>query len=235
MSDDMLNTESQPLTTESVRVGLPVNGKVTRLVLAGAMVDIGLPNEALLHLSQVGKSDLRNIEEAFQVGDAIEAFIFRVDGDGQRIALTTVKPPAVSWRDVEIGNVYQGKVVRIEKFGAFVDIGAERPGMVHVSEMGDAYVQSPEDVVRVGDIIEVRVLKYNHKKRQIDLTMKTPREEIHIEIEDDASIPTAMELALRRAQATNKRGGNDRSNRKQNRYDDERDDIIRRTLRNQYK
>lgn len=236
MSEQTSNTESQPITPENVRVGLPVSGKVTRLVLAGAMVDIGLPNEALLHLSQVGKSDLRNIEEAFQVGDKVDAFVYRVDAQHQRIALTTIKPPAVSWRDVEVGNVYQGKVVRIEKFGAFVDIGAERPGMVHVSEMGDDYVQSPEDVVRVGDIIEVRVLKYNAKKRQIDLTMKTPREEMRLEFEEDQqSIPTAMELALRRAQASNRRSGNERANRKQSRYDDERDDIIRRTLRNQYK
>lgn len=233
MSEEMNNA---PLTMETIRTGTAVQGTVTRLVLAGAMLDIGIGQEALLHLSQVGRNDFRNIEDVFQVGDVVEGYVYKVDRDNQRVSLTMIKPAAVQWNDIEVGRSFQGKVVRIEKFGAFVDIGAERPGMVHVSEMGDDYIQSPEDVVRVGDIIEVRVLKMNRKKRLIDLTMKSPKEDMRVQIEEEQDhIPTAMELALRRAQATNKRGDN-RNSRRDRRYnDDEQDEIISRTLKHQYK
>jgi predicted RNA-binding protein with RPS1 domain len=113
------------------------------------------------------------------------------------------------WDSIQRNTLYNGIITRIEKFGAFVDIGAERPGMVHVSEMADGYVQSPSDVVKVGQAVEVRVIKLNKKNRQIDLTMKTPKEEVAKvaapEAAEDENLPTAMELALRRARAMSER------------------------------
>ncbi|HMK08137.1 MAG TPA: S1 RNA-binding domain-containing protein, partial [Anaerolineales bacterium] len=92
-----------------------------------------------------------------------------------------------------------GKVVSMERYGAFVDIGAERSGLVHVSEMGDDYVARPEDVVKVGDAVEVVVLEADRKKKQIRLSMKAAQV---AEVEEEADEPapaTAMEIALRRA------------------------------------
>ena len=66
----------------------------------------------------------------------------------------------------------KGKVVRLENFGAFIDIGAARPGLVHVSELSSDYVTNPADIVSVGDEVEVRVVELDRKKRQIRLSMK---------------------------------------------------------------
>jgi predicted RNA-binding protein with RPS1 domain len=66
----------------------------------------------------------------------------------------------------------KGKVVRLEKFGAFVEIGAERPGLVHISEMAHGYVKQPSDVVNEGDEIEAQILDFNRRKKQIKLSMK---------------------------------------------------------------
>lgn len=222
----------EPIT---LNTGDAVNGPVTRLVLSGAFVALGDGREGLLHVSQMGKVPLKNIEDLIKVGDTVEAYVLRVDGD--RVALTTQKPPTVSWDTIREGNVYRGTVVRIEKYGAFVDIGAERPGMVHVSEMGDGYVKSPDEAVRVGDVIEVRVLNYNRKRRQIDLTMKESSPAISaVADDDDSNLPTAFELAMREAQKGKARRGASRNDtNRRNRHDYDADDILRRTLRSHNK
>ncbi len=222
--------------TITINTGDAVRGTVTRLVLSGAFVALGDGREGLLHVSQMGKVPFKNIEDLIKVGDTVEAFVLKVDGD--RVALTTQKPPAVSWDTIREGDVFRGTVIRIEKYGAFVDIGAERPGMVHVSEMGDDYVQSPDEVVRVGDVIEVRVLKYNRKRRQIDLTMKENAAPAPMQVEEsDEDLPTAFELAMRKAQQGQPRRGASRNDaNRRNRYNDyDADDIIRRTLKSHNK
>lgn len=184
-----------------LRTGQAVNGTVKKLELYGAFVDIGVGQDALLHISQLGQSNVRNVEDVVKVGDQIEAYILKVHPDTQRIALTLVKPPALSWDEIKMNSVFTGEVVRIETYGVFVDIGAERAGMVHVSELASGFVKSPGDVVKIGDQVEVRVIKLNRKKRQIDLSMKIVEEIVIEEEEDQEEVPTAMALALRRAMA----------------------------------
>ena len=210
-------TEEMPLHPEDLMPGTSVTGKVTCLVLAGAMVDIGMGEDALLHLSQLGQSDFRNIGDVYNEGDEIESFVLKVDPQTNYVALTMVKPPALPWETIRNGETYRGTVERIENFGAFIDIGAERPGMVHVSEMADGYVQSPTDIVNVGDEVDVRVIKVDRRRRQIDLSMKTPMEEIQ-EILQPEEVPTAMEVAMRRAQRAARR--QNRKKRRRNEYDD---------------
>ena len=90
-------------------------------------------------------------------------------------------------------------MVRLEKFGAFVDIGAERPGLVHVREITIGRVGHPDEVVMLGEEVEVQVLRVNRKKRQIDLSMRVLEQQAVDEVEDDTPTATAMELALRSA------------------------------------
>ena len=68
----------------------------------------------------------------------------------------------------------KGKVVRLETFGVFVEIGAERPGLIHISELSHAYVRTPGEVVREGDEVEAKVLEVNRRK-QIKLSIKASR------------------------------------------------------------
>jgi predicted RNA-binding protein with RPS1 domain len=73
----------------------------------------------------------------------------------------------------------KGKVDRLETYGAFVDIGAERPGLVHVSEMSHDYVKNPAEVLKVGDEVEAKILDVDRRKKQIRLSIKaaTPKPE----------------------------------------------------------
>ena len=93
-----------------------------------------------------------------------------------RIELTMIKPLGLEWREIDKDMVLKGKVVRIENFGVFVDIGAERPGLVHISEITHDYIKTPNDVVKEGDEVQVKVLAVNRQKKQIKLSMKALEE-----------------------------------------------------------
>lgn len=213
-----------------------VKGTVKRLELYGAFVDIGIGQDALLHISQLGKPNVRNVEDVVKPGEEITAYVLKVDKDAGRVALSLVKPPAVTWDDIREGMTLHGTVTRLESYGAFLDVGAERDAMVHVSELSSGFVNSPSDVVKVGDVVEGRVIKINRKKRQIDMSLKAAEAPVAAQVaaaDDDGDVPTAMELALRQAmedELPRRRDRKDRKRDKQRRYE-EREEIFARTLR----
>lgn len=231
-------TQPAPSSLEELVPRMELRGKVKRVELFGAFVDIGVGQDALLHISQLGQQNVRNVEDVVKEGDEVTVYVLRVDPAERRVAVSLVKPPAVTWDELSENSIVSGTVVRVESFGVFVDIGAERPGMVHVSELASGFVKSPSDVVKVGDRVQARVIKVNRKKRQIDLSMKS------LEVEDASAaapdeeteaVPTAMELALRRAMAAADTGGTTRRARdvkpKASKHLREQDEIIARTLR----
>ncbi len=225
-----------PITSiDDLTPGTELTGKVKRLELYGAFVDIGIGQDALLHISQLSKANIRNVEDALNVGEDITVYILKVDANAKRVALSTQKPPEVSWENIRAGSKLTGTVIRIENFGVFVDVGTERPGMVHVSELAEGFVQNPSDVVSVGQEVKVRVLKVNSKKRQIDLSMKAPEEIYESEVADgeEEAMPTAMEMAFKRAMSEGGDGSDQQTQqRKQSkRSRDQQEDIIARTLR----
>lgn len=218
----------------ALTVGVEVKGRVRRIGIYGALVDIGTGQDALLHISQLARKDKRNIEDVAPPGSELTAFVYKTRKDGY-IALTMEKPPLVPWGKIRQGRTYRGQVIRVEDFGVFVDFGAERPGMVHVSEMSDNYVRTPSDVAAVGQAVEVRVIKKNGRSRQIDLTMKAPpeEEEIGIDEDDEEAVPTAMAQAFRRAMANEpaQEAAENHRERAPSRHRRQQEDILARTLR----
>ncbi len=226
-----------PTSVDALAPGMEIRGTVKRIELYGAFVDIGVRQDGLLHVSQLGKPNVRNVEDVVKVGQEITAFVLRIDRENNRIALSLVKPPAVTWDDLQEGQMVAGTITRIENYGVFVDIGAERQGMIHVSELASGFVNSPSDVVKVGDQVNARIIRLNRKKKRIDMSLKAHEEPIQMpeETEEDR-VPTAMELALRRAmegrdeeEAPARREPQTRQQGKKRAQ--ELDDILERTLR----
>jgi ribosomal protein S1 len=157
------------------------------------------------------------VEDVLEVGQKIEVWVKRVFPKKNRVELTMIEPLPLEWREIKEGIVVKGTIERLEKYGAFVEIGAERPGLVHISELAHGYIRSPEDAVHVGEEVEVKVLSVNRRRKQIKLSMKAVIEnplEIAKKIqksepetgEPDKPVPTAMELAMRQAMERSQNG-----------------------------
>ncbi|MDF1499806.1 MAG: S1 RNA-binding domain-containing protein [Anaerolineales bacterium] len=197
MSDKEKQTPGQTLS--SIKPGQKIKGTISKVELFGAFVDVGLDHPGLVHISQLKRGRVNRVQDIVKEGDEVEVWVQKVDPASNRLELTMIKPVEVKWNDLKPGTTYPGQVMRIENFGVFVDIGAERHGLVHVSEMRDDYVRDPAELVSVGDTIDVKVLEIDRKKRQIRLSMKESPEEILEDVEPEEAIPTAMEIALRQA------------------------------------
>jgi predicted RNA-binding protein with RPS1 domain len=191
-------------------------GSVVKTTLAGAVVDIGLEKPGVVHISQLQKEPVNRVEDVLKVGQTVDVWVRRVEPKKGRIELTMIEPLALEWREIEKGMVVKGKVTRIEKFGVFVDIGAERPGLIHISELTHDYIRDPREVVKEGDEVEAKVLDVNRRKKQIKLSRKAVEERpLPVErparkgrekskpeeepAEKEEPTPTAMEIALREA------------------------------------
>jgi small subunit ribosomal protein S1 len=147
-----------------------LTGKVVKTTLAGAVVDIGQNVPGILHISQIQNDPVKKVDELLQVGQSIDVWVRRTKAD--RIELTMIEPLGLDWKELKPEMTVKGKVVRLETYGAFVEIGAERPGLVHISEMAHGYVKTPQEVVKEGDEIDVMVLDVDRKKKQIRLSIK---------------------------------------------------------------
>jgi small subunit ribosomal protein S1 len=172
-----------------IRPKMQLKGTVSKIKLAGAVVDVGLSKPGVLHISQIVSPDnqpIKRVEDVLKEGQQIDVWVKKVvrKDDEERFELTMIHPLDLEWRDIKVGNPVKGKVVRLEKFGAFVEIGAERPGLIHISEMAHGYVKQPSDVVKEGDEVEVQIIDVNRRKKQIKLSMKALQPEPEPEVKE---------------------------------------------------
>jgi ribosomal protein S1 len=198
---------------KDIKVKERYTGKVLKTTLQGALVDIGSQIPAFIHISQAVKDGdprqpINSIEEVLEKGQEVDFWVKRVRKD--RIELTMKEPLKLEWREIKPGMTVKGTVVRLETFGVFLEIGAERPGLIHISELSHSYVRTPGELVREGDEIEAQVLEVNRRKKQIKLSVKAllevpapPEPEQHSGEEEKQEEPeqdlTAMEIAFQQA------------------------------------
>jgi ribosomal protein S1 len=147
-----------------------LKGKVIKTTIAGAIVDIGQKVPGVIHISQLQKDPVNRVEDIVQVGKEVDVWVRRVHDD--RVELTMVEPLSLEWRELKPDMLVKGKVSRLETYGAFVEIGAERPGLVHVSEISHNYVKNPSEVLKEGDEVEAKILDVDRRKKQIRLSIK---------------------------------------------------------------
>ncbi len=166
---------------QTLAVGQRLRGKVTRLQPFGAFVDLG-GVDGLIPASELSHARVR-VEDVLKVGDEVEVDVLKIEPDPKdktgrrpRIALSlkaTQQDPWVAHAGaLTEGQTLAGKVMRLEKFGAFVELFGGVEGLVHVSELSDKRVRHPSDVAAVGQAVSVRVLGVDLVQRRIALTLK---------------------------------------------------------------
>jgi small subunit ribosomal protein S1 len=223
-------TQAKPRSITELEPKMCLQGIIKETQLYGAVVDIGVEHDGMVHISQLAPTRINRVTDIVQPGDDVTVWVTNIDAEKGRIGLTMVKPAEVDWSELAEGKTYTGVVTRLEDYGAFVDIGAERPGLLHVRDMAAGYVRHPSEIMKVGDEFEVRILKADRRKRRIDLTLLGTEEEGVEEPEEPTM--TAMEIALQRAQSRTKKKAQARRPRKASAPDlTEREDILARTLR----
>jgi len=229
------NALSPKKIVKTLSKGMKLTGKVTNVTEFGAFVDIGVGRDGLVHISELRRQGRDQGSDAIGVGDEVTVWIKDLDRKRNRISLTMHEPARRKLKDLEPGMVIEGKVTRLVPYGAFVDIGLRRDGMVHVTEMAQGYVRDPADILTVGDKVQVRVLEIDRKKRRVALSMKDLLAESEVEVEEkEETRPTTMELAFKQAMARQEGKRQLAEKRKEARRpvsENEQDDIITRTLR----
>lgn len=147
-----------------------LSGKVLKTTLAGALVDIGQSIPGVIHISQLSDKEVNKVEDVVKEGQEVTAWVKRVRKD--RVELTMIEPLMYDWKELKPEMIVKGKVIRLETYGAFVEFGAERPGLVHVSEITHGYVKTAAEALKEGEEIEAKVLEVDRRKRQIRLSIK---------------------------------------------------------------
>lgn len=212
--------------------GDALSGTVSSIELAGAFVDVGAEVKGFIHISNIKAQKVNRVEDVLHSGQQVELWVRNVDQKAKRLELTMLRPIELPWSKVKAGMTVRGTVERIENFGAFIDIGAERHGLVHVSEMSLDYVRDPREVVSVGNEVEAIVLEIDRKKKQIRLSMKAAEIEPELDEEDEEleQLPTAMELALREAMEGKPTEVEDNAAVEEGRRRQTQDELLARTL-----
>lgn len=160
---------------ETIQAGSRVNGTVSRLTDFGAFVDLG-GVDGLIHISEMSWGRISNPKEVLKEGQEVEVFVLDVDKEKGKISLSLKDADKNPWKlaaeKYAVGSIVEGKVVRMVPFGAFVELEPGVDGLVHISQIANKHVVKPEDELKVGEIINVKVLEVNPEQKKISLSKR---------------------------------------------------------------
>jgi len=130
----------------------------------------------LLHVSEIGWSNINHPREALEVGQTIDVQVIRIDPDNQRIALSRKRLLANPWDTVEEryrpGDIIHTTITRIVDFGAFAELEPGIEGLIHISEIADIAVAEPLKTIKVGDAVKAKVLRVDRKRQRVGLSLR---------------------------------------------------------------
>ena len=160
---------------ESLEVGQIKQGKVTSIKDFGVFVDLG-GIEGLVHISELAWSRVNHPSEIVQLGQEVNVFILGVDKETGKVSLGMKQLQPDPWVTVvekySVGQVITGVITRLVAFGAFIRIEDRLEGLIHISELANQHVEKVEDVVKVGDSVQAKIIKLIPEEQKIGLSLK---------------------------------------------------------------
>ncbi|NLS60896.1 30S ribosomal protein S1 [Lactiplantibacillus plantarum] len=194
---------------KALQAGDVVEGKVARLTNFGAFVDLG-GIDGLVHVSEISYERVEKPADVLKVGQEVTVKILSVDADRERVSLSIKATLPEPWDGIEEkapqGAVLDGKVKRLTSFGAFVEVFPGVEGLVHISQISHQHIATPNDVLKVGQEIKVKVLDVRPDEKRLALSIKALEEKPQTADDDNESQPE-------RRSNNNRRRNNNRDNR----------------------
>lgn len=169
--------EDQKKTLEEYKVGKTISGKITGVANFGAFIEFGDNLEGLVHISELAWQRIDDPNDVVKVGDKVKAEIISIDGG--RISLSIKRLIGDPWKDIEkrykVGTKVKGKVLKINPFGAFVELDRDIHGLAHISELSSSIINSPEDVVNIGEEYEFVIINLDAREHRLGLSLKNSK------------------------------------------------------------
>jgi len=163
------------LVWDELKKGDMRKGVVTRLAKFGAFVDLG-GVDGLIHISELSWKRVQDPSEVVSVGEELEVRVLDLDREKGRISLGLKAAAGNPWNNIsstyKTNDIVEGTVVRIMDFGAFVQLPSGIDGLVHLSEISEDRIEKVSDVLKVGDVVKVKIGDINEKDRRISLSIK---------------------------------------------------------------
>jgi small subunit ribosomal protein S1 len=177
-------TETNPWLqlVEKYPVGSKIKGKVRNLTEFGAFVEVEEGIDGLIHISDLSWTKrVKHPSEVLKKGDVVEAVVLNIDAENQRLSLGLKQLATDIWDEFfahhKVGDVIEGKVVRVTNFGVFAELHEGIEGLVHVSELDEKRVDKPEEHFKVGDSYPMKIIKISEGEKKIGLSIKAVKQD----------------------------------------------------------
>lgn len=174
------------------------SGVVTNLMNFGVFVDLG-GADGLVHVSELAWHRVKHPKDILEVGQKVQVYVLDVDKQKERIALSIKKLKPDPWSMVEtkyaVGDIVEGEVTNLTDFGAFARIEAGIEGLIHISELSEAKVNHPREVVHRGQRVTIRIISIDIERQRIGLSLRRAPQPLDEEEEGD-EIELGEELEL---------------------------------------
>lgn len=161
-----------------LREGEIRRGKVTGIRNFGIFVDLG-GADGLVHRSELSWEQFDSPEETVKVGDEVDVYVMKVDTEAKRIALSLRRAQPGPWEGfIEkhgIGQIVTGKITKVVAFGAFARVDGAIEGLIHISELADQRIAHPKEVVKEGDVVDLKIIRIEPEHHRLALSLRQAR------------------------------------------------------------
>lgn len=203
---------------DSLKEGDERNGTVTSLADFGAFVNIN-GADGLVHLSEISWERIRHPGDVLKVGQLVPVKVISIDKENKRIGLSIRARQSDPWfenvKGLKVGQLVEGKITRLTKFGAFAKLDNDMEGLIHISELSEKHIDHPKEVLHEGDVVTLRIIKIEPESHRIGLSLRRVESQQYADLDmkilekemetDHAEVEPAAEVKVEPAKKTHKK------------------------------
>lgn len=179
-----------------IEVGARYAGVVKSLTSYGAFVDIG-GIDGMVHVSELSWGRVKQPSEIINVGDEVNVYVINFDKDARKISLGYKNPDENPWSKFAatcaVDDIVKVTIVKLMPFGAFAEVMSGVDGLIHISQIADRRIGKPDEVLSVGDVVEVKITNIDFEKQKISLSIRALLEPAFVPAEEEGEVKEVSE------------------------------------------